>query len=366
MSARGNVTVNDYLKKSFSHHHLLMLVWIVVFGVALLWLLRPAPPIPTPSGWQKWSDTGAIYTLVAYKNGVLTGGVKGLWYSDGNSTVPLKSSDLPQGIVVTTLLNTADRGLWVGHSEGLSILYKEQWQHWSRSDGLPKAPIQSIALDQKGDEKGGYIAGMDSLIRFDGIIPNRKINGKQILPSSDFPIRRVSNLLLDSKNNLWIGTNEAPKGGVLLLANDNLRLWSHKSGLPHPQVTSMIEDQKGCIWVGTGFHKHGGAAIFENTPQGWRLQSTLVEAQLAGPKVRSLAQDREGNYWIGSENNGLAIRDENRVISILRKKEGLIGLEVTKTLQTKDGSIWLATLKGLMRIDTKALSKLLSSHRITK
>jgi len=347
--------VNDYLKKSFSHHHLLMLVWIVVFGVALLWLLRPAPPIPTPSGWQKWSDTGAIYTLVPYKNGVLTGGVKGLWYSDSNSTVPFNPSDLPQGIVVTTLLNTADRGLWVGHSEGLSILYKEQWRHWSRSDGLPKAPIQSIALDKRGDEKGGYIAGMDGLIHFDGIIPNPNINGKQILPNSDFPMQKISRLLLDREDNLWIGSNEAPKGGVLLLSKERWRLWTPKDGLPHPQVTSMLEDKKGRIWVGTGFHNLGGAAIFEQTNQGWRLQDTLSAEQLAGPKVRSLAQDSEGNYWIGSENNGLAIRDEHNLITILRKKEGLIGLEVTQTLQTKDGAIWIATLKGLMRIDMGVL-----------
>ncbi len=254
----------------------------------------------------------------------------------------------------------------MGHSEGLSILYKQKWQHWSRSDGLPKAPIVSIALGERGGKKGGYIAGMDSLIRFDGTILNKKINGKQILPSSDFPIQRISRLLLDSNGNLWIGTNEAPKGGVLLFTEDSLKLWSHKSGLLHPQVTSMMEDQKGRIWVGTGFHNHGGVAIFENRPQGWRLQSTLLEEQLAGPKVRSLTQDREGNYWIGSESNGLAIRSDDKIITIFRKKEGLIGLEVTKTLQTKDGSIWLATLKGLMHIDTKALSKLLPSRKVTK
>ena len=127
-----------------------------------------------------------------------------------------------------------------------------------------------------------------------------------------------------------------------------------------------MEDQQGRLWVGTGFHNQGGAAIFEHTSQGWRLQSTLFEEQLAGPKVRSLAQDRNGNYWIGSESNGLAIRDESKVITILRKKEGLLGLEVTKTLQTKDGSIWLATLKGLMQINSKAFSELLKSNRVTQ
>lgn len=336
-----------------------MSVWIVSFIVATVWLFRPEPEIVTPSGWKRWSQTGAIYALIPYGNGVLSGGVKGLWYSDGNITVPFKSSGLSKGIMVVTLVNTSNRGLWVGHSEGLSVFHKEKWQHLDRSDGLPKPPIRSIILDGKNS----WIAGIDGLIHFSGDLLSPEINKTRILPNDNFPVQKISMLLLDKNDNLWIGTSEAPKGGIFLLSGNKITFWGTANGLPHPQVTSIMKDNKGDIWVGTGFHNRGGAAIFEQTKKGWKLKKTLLDDELAGPKIRSLAQDRQGYYWIGSENNGLAIRDDQNIITILSKEQGLPGKEVTNTIQTKDGAVWLATLKGLVRIDVAALPKLFPVNR---
>ena len=341
--------------KISSHYLLLLLIWIAVFIIALAWLLRPEQEMPIPSGWQRYPQTGAVYTLIPYEDGVLAGGVRGLWYSDGSTTISFAPSELPEGVMVVTLTNTPDRGLWVGHSEGLSVFQKGEWQHWNSSDGLPKPPIQSIALDHEG----GWIAGTDGLIRFRGDLPKLEPDKTRILPNDNFAVQKMKKLLLDRNNNLWIGTSESPGGGIFLLSGKEVIFWGHAEGLPHPQVTSIMEDHHGRIWVGTGFHNRGGAAIFEQTSQGWKLKSTLLENELAGPKVRSLAQDNQGYYWIGSENNGLAVRDEKRIITILRKEQGLPGLEVTDIVQTQDASIWLATLKGLVRIDANTLSHLI-------
>ncbi len=353
-----NVSKGQNMQKSdktnLSIHNLLILAWIASFIIAAVWLLRPEQEIITPLGWKKWSQTGAIYALIPYKDGVLSGGSKGLWHSDGNSTVEFETSALPKGGIVTTLTQAENRGIWVGHSEGLSVFYKEKWQHWSTSNGLPKPPIRSIVLDNKG----GWIAGIDGLIRFSGDFPSLDINKTRIFPNNNFSVQKISILLLDKSDNLWVGTSEAPKGGIFLLTGNKITFWGTDDGLPHPQVTSIMEDSLGQIWVGTGFHNRGGAAIFEQTKQGWRLKGTLLESELAGPKVRSLRQDKQGYYWIGSENNGIAIRDKKKIIAILRKEQGLPGKEVTNTLQTADGSIWLATLKGLVRIDTDGISEI--------
>ncbi len=347
-------------KKKIPNHYLLILVWIALFIVAGAWLLRPEPEIITPSGWKKWSQTGAIYTLIPYRNGVLAGGVKGLWYSDGNTTVAFAPSALPKGAMVTALAHAPGRGVWVGHSEGLSIFHKGEWWHWNIINGLPKPPIQSIILEH---HKGGWIAGDNGLVRFSGDFSGLDVNKTRILPNHKYPIHRISQLLRDQNNDLWIGTNQAPQGGIFLLSGDKIRSWGHSDGLPHPQVTSIIQDSLGQIWVGTGFHNRGGAAIFKQTQKGWKLKKTLREDELAGPKVRSLAQDKQGRYWIGSESNGLTLRDDQKIITILSKEQGLPGKEVTHTIQTKDGAIWLATLKGLVRIDATALPLLLPVNR---
>lgn len=333
-------------------------IWIAFFAIALLWLMRPEKEIVvTPDGWKKWSKTGALYTLIPYKKGILAGGTKGLWYSDGNTTLPFAAYALPKGATVYFLVKQKNRGLWIGHSEGLTIFHDGKWKNLNSTNGLPKPPIHSVVLDQKG----GWVAGENSLIRFSGTIPTKDSNKTRILPNQNFSVHRISVLLLDHYANLWVGTSEAPRGGLFIVSEKNIKLFSVDDGLPHPQVTSIMKDHRGRIWAGTGFYNQGGAAIFVHTKHGWKLQKTLLGKELAGPKVRSLAQDKQGFYWIGSERNGIAIRNEKKTITVLHKEQGLPGEEVTQTLQTADGSIWLATLKGLVHIDTNVVSTLQSA-----
>lgn len=345
------------LQYRFSNYYFII-IWAVVFAAAIAYLQKPKPKVPTPSGWKIWEKTGALYTLIPYKKGVLAGGAKGIWYCDGNSTKVFAPGILPKGTVVKYILNSENRGLWIGHSNGLSIWYRKEWIHLNQKSGIPKPPIQTFVLD----DSGGWIGGESGLVRFYGVLPDKKRGIKKILPNEKFDIYRISALMLDKYNNLWAGSSEAPHGGLFIITDSNITLWNKEKGLPHPQITSIIMDNREQIWVGTGFYNQGGAAVFKYYNGVPILKQKLLKNELAGPKVRSIMYDRDGFYWIGSERHGIAIRDSNKTIVILRKKQGLPSEEVTKAIQTKDGSIWLATLKGLVKIGKNVVHKYTHSH----
>jgi len=140
--------------------------------------------------------------------------------------------------------------------------------------------------------------------------------------------------LEDGEGGLWFGTYGAPYGGPGRLKDGRWTYWAVEDGLPHPNITSLVLARDGRVWAGCGLYDRGGAAVFGASSGAWRLESVLPVPALAGPKVRSLYQDRSGRTWLGSEKDGLAIRQEDRTLRILRPADGLPEWEVMAIAQS--------------------------------
>jgi ligand-binding sensor domain-containing protein len=329
-------------------------IWILLFVLAMGWLLRPVPELPATPGWSNWKQVGAVFSILPYRDGVLAAGANGIWYLDAKSAQRFTPEGPAADVVVHELVLTRDNSLWVGHSRGVSLLSAGIWTHLDSQDGIPEPPIYALALD----ELGGWIGGEGGLVRFQGSPPWQDSDLTRIAPSAQIPVSRISALMQDRSGGVWVGSNEPPRGGLFRHTPAAVTFWGTDSGLPHPQVTSLLEDNSGRIWAGTGFHNRGGAALFASQGQKWELVATLDADDLAGPKVRSLAQDSSGHYWIGSESSGLAIRNDRSLMRVLNRAAGLPDREVTAIRQTSDGAVWLATLKGVVRIDPRTISDL--------
>lgn len=118
-----------------------------------------------------------------------------------------------------------------GRTEGFSaILY-------NNPNGLPTSEANAIAETGEGFIWIGSYAG---LIRYDGNTFERF--------DSTTGIANVRCLFVDSKDRLWIGTNDS---GLFLMEKGELRQWDQAEGLRSSSVRSVTEDMDGSIYVGS-------------------------------------------------------------------------------------------------------------------
>ncbi len=101
---------------------------------------------------------------------------------------------------------------------------------------------------------------------------------------------------------------------------------------------TVYQDRNGDLWVAAVnlFRMHNGKAAPYRFPG------------ISGVRVRNVFRDRDGVLWIGTEGRG-AYRQVGRRLIHYSTKEGLVNNFIRAFLQSRDGSIWIATDEGVSR-----------------
>ena len=116
-------------------------------------------------------------------------------------------------------------------SEGFSaVLY-------DNTNGLPTSEANAIAQTAEGFI---WIGSYSGLVRYDGNTFERI--------DSTTGVANVNRLFTDSRNRLWIGTNDS---GVFMMEKDELTNWDRPQGLKSSAVRGIAEDPLGSIYVAT-------------------------------------------------------------------------------------------------------------------
>ena len=108
---------------------------------------------------------------------------------------------------------------------------------YDNMNGLPTASINTVAQTSDGFLWFGSYSG---LIRYDG--------SSFALMDTTTGINSVMALFVDSRDRLWIGTNE---NGVALMEQGGFRIWNEDDGLGAAKIRAIVEDANGAICVGT-------------------------------------------------------------------------------------------------------------------
>ncbi len=154
------------------------------------------------------------------------------------------------------------------------------------------------------------------------------------------PLDRIFNVYEDRSGGVWIAV---ANNGVVLLKNDEVKVFNKDNGMKASLVTCFIEDREGNMWIGTsgsGLLKYGGD----------RFVSLNMHSGLGGDIVRALFQDSKGNIYLGDDNNIISRFDGNRVKQIQASSQVDMG-QARKMLELPNHNILIATLKGLFEYD---------------
>jgi ligand-binding sensor domain-containing protein/signal transduction histidine kinase len=211
---------------------------------------------------------------------------------------------------------------------------------WQVTQGLPQAAIYSIWQTHDGYL---WLGTQTGLVRFDGV----RFTSFDSPNEPKLKNAWVGNLFEDRQQNLWIGASDA---GLFRLHDGVIKRFSPAEGLPSDSVHCLVPARNGDLWVCTsrGMARiSGDKAVAYGPAQG-----------LPAGAIYAAAETPDGMLWVAGEHpplgywNGKAFRE--RPLKSLPEYES-----VRTLLSTGDGTIWVGTTDGLIRL------KAGQEHRLT-
>ena len=108
---------------------------------------------------------------------------------------------------------------------------------YDNTSGLPTSEANAIEETADGTL---WIGSYSGLVSYDGT--------SFVRTDSTTGIASVVSLYADSRNRLWIGTNDK---GLFLMERGALTGWNTMEGLPAEKISSITEDERGTIYIAT-------------------------------------------------------------------------------------------------------------------
>lgn len=172
----------------------------------------------------------------------------------------------------------------------------------NQSSGLSNGRITSMAKEKNGFV---WIGTNNGLNRYDGL--GFKVYNKR---NSTIGSNDISDILIDSKNRIWITT----LGGGLNYynpLNDTFQIFKNNPNNPKSllsnNVSTLIEDSKGLIWLGT---EKGLCCFNPVSKQFVSFTNQFNNSQTKkSNSITSIYEDKNRNLWIGTFGNGLFLFD---------------------------------------------------------
>jgi ligand-binding sensor domain-containing protein/serine phosphatase RsbU (regulator of sigma subunit) len=149
---------------------------------------------------------------------------------------------------------------------------------------------------------------------------------------------RVSDIMKDKEGNLWFVTEG--RGVVKLDKEENSTIFTMDDGLLSNKVATIFQDSQSKIWIGT----NEGLCFFENG------QIKSVEETQNYP-INRILEDYYGSIWMASDKGLLRLNVKTKAIEILNQENGLPHKNVQNIVLDREGSLWFAMYRaGLGRI----------------
>lgn len=220
-------------------------------------------------------------------------------------------------------LKLVDNELWVAPEIPISGIDFTDRGFYSYIDGewnnyySPEHPllannkaIYRIAVSP--DKKSVYFGTRwtNGLLRLDRetnqmeVIPN---NVAKLKPSPDAARTRVTGLVYDINNILWIGNDTEDAKGLIALKPDG-NFTDNFLTLPSRSTSKIVVDNEGYLWIGSdelGLVVYDYAGTVDDISDDRIRPITTSNSVLPSNEVRSIAVDLDGSVWVGTRNGAV-------------------------------------------------------------
>ena len=280
---------------------------------------------------------------------------------------------------VWSVFEDREKNLWVGTNTGLHQFRDPRFTLFSKTEGLPSDQPTAVAEDPRGTVWVGFHDG--GLARFDGT---------RFLPVKDLATQEVFSLRATAAGDVLVGTRD----GFVRVDAAGATTFVPSDPMGRRSVYDAIEVEPGRIWLGTtsGVVELSGGRASKPAVAG-RLENESVTALcvardgsrwagtfsgsllhfvasraelfggaqgLRGSAIRSISEGADGTLYVSTYGDGLAFRRNGR-FHYVTVANGLPSNNVSYTVDDGEESLWLATTRGLARVERRQLLTLVDN-----
>lgn len=232
----------------------------------------------------------------------------------------------PSATRVKSILEAGDGTIWVGTVSGLQRPQGSLKTGRFEKISEVSTTVRALRQDRAGTLWIGSIGG--GLVRF------RDGHFTRFQTPDNPPGSTVLAVFEDSEQNIWVGMQT----GLLRLSRAAMSTFPLPDA-PNADFSTVYADPDGSLWV-------AGTHLYRIHTR--RDYSELISAPEPGIRVRNVLRDRSGAFWIGTDGHG-AYRSKGSSKVHYTTHNGLTNDFVRAFLESRDGSVWIATDEGINR-----------------
>ncbi|WP_162339645.1 hybrid sensor histidine kinase/response regulator transcription factor [Cyclobacterium salsum] len=213
--------------------------------------------------------------------------------------------------------------IWIATEDGLARYNGYEFAHYSHipgdSSSLSENRVEKLYVDVRGNL---WVRSSTNLDRFDPVCNCFISYTAKLTQASSDEVGQINAFSEDHENNLWIGTQN---GGVFCYERESDRFRrilndpNDQVNVLNDEVRVLMVDSKNQLWIGTGepFNSNGsgGGIIRHDLKTGHSrrfLHEPGNENSLIDNRVSALFEDLEGKLWVGTCQSGLHYFESNR------------------------------------------------------
>ncbi len=260
---------------------------------------------------------------------------------------------------ITSVFEDLNGGLWVG-TRGSGLSYSKDKLTFSHKTTFDeKDNIRAFYEDNKKDLWVGTSSGL--LIYQDYYKQTNKylyVNNNNAPNSLSGP--KITAIVKDKSQIIWVGTQEHGLNKVIGKENGIpifKRFPEHlgiKGALQNDRISCMLVDSKNRLWIGTydGLHlynrKSDNFYVFRRQPN--------QKKGLSNNTILSLTEDHNGSIWVGTQQgvNELKFINKNQVtFNTYFEQTGFPNDYIHAILVDQLDNIWMSTNRGITKFNKK-------------
>jgi diguanylate cyclase (GGDEF)-like protein len=246
---------------------------------------------------------------------------------------PFVTFDSYQGLsdnYVRAVTQTSDGAIMIGTSRGLNRYQNDAISSFANDEKLSNASILSLTPSKDGSLwVGTYSTGL-----------MRWKDGKVIeatAPESPLYSLQIRAMVEDIDGTLWIGTST----GLYRKRGTEFKKFGEADGLPRDFVISLFQAKNGRLWVGSA----NGLGYID--PDG-KIGKIDISNYLSAQDVFGFSEDTDGRIWVATDRAVLSIY-KNKIVAV-GTKNGLPVATIFQMVEDTYGNFWLTSNRGVIYV----------------